>query len=100
MTTEHLGVAFALKLPLAIALTKCDTVSEAALQALSDSIVQLLSNSQRKLVLITNIDQLQELLENENNANHNINTINSSSSNSNNSTTQCSNSSLREVYLP
>lgn len=63
MTTEHLGVALLMKMPLALAITKSDCVTETALAALTNTLISFLSNSKRNLVLICNMEQLVEFID-------------------------------------
>jgi hypothetical protein len=50
-----------LKLPLAIAITKCDLVSETVQEQLTATLIRMLSTSKRKLKLISEIDQIKSL---------------------------------------
>lgn len=53
-----LGVAFALKLPLALAITKCDLLTDSQLEIIVNNLVRMLSTSKRTFRLITESDQL------------------------------------------
>jgi hypothetical protein len=59
MTSEHLGVACALRIPIVIAITKVDTVHVDSVMSLVDSLKRLLSNSKRSLVLVNSQSELE-----------------------------------------
>lgn len=62
MTSEHIGVACALKLPLVIAVTKIDTVGPAQVEALVAKLIRFLSSSTRQVVVVHSEEELEAIL--------------------------------------
>lgn len=61
MTSEHLGVIFALQLNLSIVITKADTTSSQGVDSLVSSLISMLTTKSRRLVRIDSVDHLKQL---------------------------------------